>query len=118
MDLRISSRLPINDVQKAFSSAFPYLKVEFFKSSRTEPGLNDNFSTKEHQNLQPDDSIEITGDMKVRELEQALELLYPLHAQVFRLSGNIWIETFMTNDWTLTHQNEQGREITLSTGKK
>lgn len=63
-------------------------------------------------------SIEITGEMKVRELERALGKLFPLRAQVFRRSGNIWLETTMTDDWTLAQQNEHGREISASDNKK
>jgi hypothetical protein len=35
---------------------------------------------------------------------------------VFRKSGNLWLETTMTDDWTLQQQNDHGYEI--STGKK
>jgi len=34
-----------------------------------------------------------------------------LFAEVFRKSGNVWIETSLTNDWTLQQQNLEGEEI-------
>ncbi|MCC7526143.1 MAG: hypothetical protein IT250_15040 [Chitinophagaceae bacterium] len=113
MYLHISSKQPISDLQKAFSNTFPYLKIEFFKNK-------DNYEGRENANLKIEQevplhegSFDVTGEMKVSELEQALEFLFPLHARVFRLSGNIWLETSMTNDWTLAHQNEQGKEISF-----
>ena len=30
--------------------------------------------------------------------------------QVFRKAGNSWVLTTMTDDWTLAHQNEEGKE--------
>ncbi|HRN58379.1 MAG TPA: hypothetical protein PLL71_18090 [Agriterribacter sp.] len=115
MYLHISTEFPISDVQKAFSNTFPFLKIEFFKNRRgADHLLPGDHSMLEAQQKIREGSIEVTGDMKVSELEQALDKLFPLHAQVFRRSGNIWLETTMTNDWTLAHQNEHGREI--STG--
>lgn len=113
MFLKISSKQPISDLQKAFSTTFPYLKIEFFSSSDMHQAAENTNSSNEAEKPQREGSIDITGDMKVSELEQALEFLFPLHARVFRLSGNIWLETSMTNDWTLAHQNEQGKEISF-----
>ncbi len=118
MYLHISSKFPISDVQKAFSNTFPYLKIEFFKNQGIHHLLPGDRSMVEAQQKIREGSIEITGDMKVRELEQALDTLFPLHAQVFRRSGNIWLETTMTDDWTLAHQNEHGREISAPDKKK
>ncbi len=116
--MRISSKLPISDVQKTFSSTFPFLKIEFFKSNGMRPLLPGDHNIAEAQKKITEGSIEIVGEMKVRELEQALDKLFPLHAQVFRRSGNIWLETTMTDDWTLAQQNEHGREISASDNKK
>ncbi|HTN06992.1 hypothetical protein [Agriterribacter sp.] len=111
MYLYISPKHPISDVQKAFSNTFPFLKIEFFKNQGAHHLLPGDRSIAEAQEQTREGSIAITGDMKVRELEQALGKLFPLHAQVLRRSGNIWLETTMTDDWTLARQNEHGREI-------
>ena len=118
MHLHISSKLPISDVQKAFSSTFPYLKIEFFKNNSVHHLLPDDHNIAEAQKKITEGSIEITGEMKVRDLEQALGKLFPLRAHIFRRSGNIWLETTMTDDWTLAQQNEHGREISASGNKK
>jgi hypothetical protein len=53
--------------------------------------------------------------MKVKDLEKIFKDQFSLAMQVFRKSGNLWLETTMTDNWTLQQQNEHGREI--STGK-
>ena len=118
MHLRISSKLPISDVQKTFSSTFPFLKIEFFRSGSLHQLLPGDQDIREAEKKITEGSIEITGEMKVSELERALNRLFPLHAQVFRRSGNIWLETTMTDNWTLARQNEHGREISAPGSKK
>ncbi|MCO5236692.1 MAG: hypothetical protein M9933_10535 [Chitinophagaceae bacterium] len=109
MYLQITRKLTVGDVQKAFSSAFPFLKIEFL--NRSAGSYPDAGSTPADENL------EITGEMKVWQLEQALDKWYPFDARIFRRSGKIWLETTMTNDWTLERQNEHGREISLSVSR-
>ncbi|MBK6949217.1 MAG: hypothetical protein IPH16_15200 [Haliscomenobacter sp.] len=46
--------------------------------------------------------------MTVREFEQAFYDTYGLNVQVFRRSGNIWIQTTATDSWTLAEQNRKG----------
>lgn len=75
-------------------------------------------SIAEAQKMIREGSVAITGDVKVKDLERALNTLLPLHAQVFRRSGNIWLETTMTDNWTLAQQNEHGREISAPDKKK
>jgi hypothetical protein len=54
--------------------------------------------------------------MSVADLEKAFMNKFGLLTQVFRRSGNIWLETSITDGWSLRQQNALGREIT--TGKK
>ena len=53
--------------------------------------------------------------MSVADLEKAFMNKFGLLTQVFRRSGNIWLETSITDGWSLKQQNDLGREIT--TGK-
>ncbi|HET9431680.1 MAG TPA: hypothetical protein VFO70_10925 [Chitinophagaceae bacterium] len=117
MRLNISPSRLISDVQKDFNSEFPFLKIQFFQNRAFKPeSSNSNLipaSTnigKAQKELHEGD-IEINGSMKVNELEKILNDEYSLKAQIFRLSGTIWLETTMTDNWTLSQQNEHGREI-------
>jgi len=55
----------------------------------------------------------IEETMSVADLEKAFKDQFGLMAQVFRRSGNIWLETSITDKWSLKQQNELGKEITL-----
>jgi len=57
--------------------------------------------------------LDIKDAMSVLELENALIDEFGLSAQVYRKSGNIWLETTMTDNWTLKQQNDHGRELTI-----
>ena len=121
MQLRIATNRLISEVQEDFNSTFPFLKLEFFKNKPA--GTTDTEIPKiipHHRRIadfQPDAGegiIEINEKMKVRELETMLKDKYRLNAQVFRRSGNLWLQTTMTDGWTLENQNEHGMEISLS----
>ncbi len=48
--------------------------------------------------------------MSVDNLETYLEETFALHAQVFRKSGDIWLQTSVTDHWSLNDQNRNGAE--------
>jgi hypothetical protein len=118
MRLHIAPYRLISDIQTDFNEAFPFLKIEFFK--------NRSFSRSEfmaHQIIPShrkigdcqlailDGNIEIAEKMKVKDLEKIFKDQFTLAAQVFRKSGNLWLETTMTDNWSLQQQNDHGREI-------
>jgi len=49
-------------------------------------------------------------------LEICLQYEFGLPAQILRKSGNLWLETSMTNHWTLQQQNDHGRDIAMGFG--
>ena len=55
--------------------------------------------------------ITISPEMTVDELERGFDELYGLSVQVFRKSGKVWLETSVTDAWTLAKQNAQGEEL-------
>jgi hypothetical protein len=124
MHLRIAPNRLISDLQKEFNNAFPFLKIEFFQNRNQQlPAFTfqqiipHSRRIVEGQAAVTDGDIEITSDMKVKELEKIFKDQFALAAQVFRRSGNIWLETTMTDDWTLEQQNEHGREISTDSKK-
>lgn len=122
MRLRIAPDRLISDLQKEFNNAFPFLKIEFFQK-RILPAptlgqmLPHDKRIVEGQSAITDGDIEISSDMKVKDLEKIFKDKFSLAAQVFRRSGNLWLETTMTDDWTLGQQNEHGREISTDIKK-
>ncbi|MFM9943870.1 MAG: hypothetical protein ACKVQB_01415, partial [Bacteroidia bacterium] len=55
--------------------------------------------------------IVITPEMTVNDLEQSFGNTYGLGVQVFRQSGRVWLETTVTDSWTLKEQNSQGEDL-------
>lgn len=103
----------LKEVQEEFIMTYPFLKIEFFKKEATSP--EEKISGEEMARMGAKgflrDRIGITDDMKVGELERALEEQAGLPAQVLRKSGNLWMETRMTRHWTLRQQNDHGADI-------
>lgn len=118
MVLHIIPNRLISDLQKEFNDAFSFLKLEFFYNknlSRTELSstsiIPHNRKISDGQRANSTGEVEIDGEMKVGELENIFQKKFGLTAQVFRKSGNLWLETSMTDSWTLQQQNNHGREI-------
>ena len=44
------------------------------------------------------------------ELEVVFEDVFGLHVQIFRKSGDIWLQTSSTDHWTLEHHQEKAIE--------
>ena len=124
MNLRIAPNRLISDLQKDFNNAFPFLKLEFFRNRNQQIPvftfqqiLPYNNRIAEGQAAITDGDIEVNPDMRVKELEKIFQDQFSLAVQVFRRSGNLWLETTMTDNWTLRQQNEHGREISTDSKK-
>ncbi len=126
MLLRIAPNRLVSEVQDEFNQAFPYLKLEFFQD-RSKPkdknGVGVNKVVPHHKRIgdcQPkvvDGLCEIQDAMKVSDLEKKLKEQFGLNVQVFRHSGTIWLQTTITDNWTLQKQNEHGMELAHSSKK-
>lgn len=123
MVLTINDNQKLSDVKNEFNSFFPYLKLEFFKhkhgvnkgnpkSDMLSSDLTFNKARKKHS----EGTIVIKENMSVADLEQLFQEVFGISAQVFRKSGKSWIETSVTDDWSLKRQNEEGKELSSLTG--
>lgn len=125
MHLHITPDKLISDIQKEFSNRFPFLKLEFFQSRKhKQPGI---YPIKVLPNTQKIGEIQtgikvsdipVENTMKVKELENNFRDMFSLTVQVFRKSGNLWLETTMTDDWTLQQQNNHGKELSSDHKRK
>ena len=118
MHLHIAPNRLIADIQKDFNKAFPFLKIEFFKTrsfTRSDFMAHQIIPSErkigDGQLAITDGNIEVVEAMKVMDLEKIFKDQFSLAMQVFRKSGNLWLETTMTDNWTLQQQNDHGREI-------
>ncbi|MBN9385609.1 MAG: hypothetical protein J0H74_32950 [Chitinophagaceae bacterium] len=128
MNSQIARQLLIKEVQNEFSSAYPFLKIDFTRGKgekRTASGMahsgaagtvepmqgeHDEVANEKARKLLWDD-FGVTDDMKVSELELLLQYEFGLPAQLLRKSGKLWLETRMTQHWTLRQQDDHGRDM-------
>ncbi len=125
MQLKITPERHIGEIQKEFNDTFPFLKLEFFNNKSF---ARNNFSSRQiiprtrklgdGQTGIKEDLITIEEEMKVSDLENIFRDKFKLAVQVFRKSGNLWLETTMTDSWSLLQQNNHGREISTNKIKK
>ena len=119
MFLYISKDKTIQEVQQSFSSKYLFLKLEFYKVMNNDPALPvrkhlPHSFTLMAAGLKENGLIDINNDTTVASLEKIFFTKFGLNMQVSRKSGISWLETTMTDSWSLQKQNEHGREITLS----
>lgn len=113
MIIQIAQHKTLNETQEEFNKAYPFLRIEFYRNM--EPG----FARRHLQNsmlmvaagLKTNGEIEISDAMTVGELENDFLERFGLNVQLSRKSGNLWLETTMTDAWTLKQQNDHGREL-------
>jgi len=121
MQLNISEELLLSEIQHEFNRHYPFLKLVFFNAKRFARKLFTSSqvipATKKINEIQtgtPAGVITIANEMKVGELEEIFKNQFNLTVQVFRKSGNLWLETTMTDNWTLLQQNKHGSELSTS----
>ena len=116
--LMIDENQTIESLQREFNKCFTFLKIEFFR----EPCIKGKGKLKDQmimtnefisrlQRKEQFGKIEFANQTTVGELEQMFQDKFGLCMQVFRKSGNIWLETTSTDDWTLEQQNEEGKSL-------
>jgi hypothetical protein len=113
MVLPVLQNKTLQETQEEFNKAYPFLRIEFYRN--TEPG----FARRHLKNsmlltaagLKKNGELEINDSMKVGELENNFLEQFGLNVQVSRRSGTLWLETTMTDNWTLKQQNDHGREL-------
>ena len=119
MRLSVKEERLISEVQQDFSLTYPFLKIEFFKNGNTrreryafEKMIPHHLHVKDARSLNHGEGeLDFDDKTTVLDLEKAFMDQFGLSVQVFRRSGNLWLETTITDNWTLKQQNDHGREI-------
>lgn len=120
MKIRVSDDRKLSAIQADFNVLFPFLKVEFFKAPhKIGEGSMKSLIYENSKNVRDcrvrheDGDLTISADMTVNELEESFLKNFGLSVQVFRKSGNVWLETSATDNWTLRQQNDEGAELSM-----
>ncbi|MEO6914971.1 MAG: hypothetical protein ABI151_04350 [Chitinophagaceae bacterium] len=118
MTLEITIDRLIEDVQRDFSYMFPFLKIEFFrKGTRYRQTKEKTISLPVTQTIgsvfknNRKGRLEIVASTTVKDLERGCDEQFGIMVQLYRKSGTLWLETSMTDNWSMQQQNDRGSEI-------
>ena len=111
MTLSVTAERTVGEIQKDFSEAYPYLRIEFYKGNGKANEKIAQSSVRAAAGLDHNGQIEIDDSTTVGALEAAFRDKFGLKIQVARRSGILWLETTMTDKWTLKQQNDHGMEL-------
>lgn len=117
MSILVTNDKVLADIQREFSEKFSLLKLAFYSaehqagegssnqvlidSSKTIGELRDGDATTE---------FSIHGNLKTSSLEESWFDTFGFAVQVFRKSGDLWLQTTTTDDWTLSEQQKEAEE--------
>jgi hypothetical protein len=116
MEIYISEEAIIANIQDDFHRNYPFLKLEFYQQPHEE-----GESCRKEEKLSPDTPIDdirmihTFGWINISKHRTAAELEYDfrhnmgLSVQVMRKSGDMWVQTTKTDNWTLNQLNEEGK---------
>jgi hypothetical protein len=117
-EMVISKEKQLRQIQEEFQKQFPFLKLEFYsgfhklgEGSDKRDLLDSHLTVGEVCKLAQEKSIAINEMMKVSELEKAFKNVFGLSVQVFRKSNNLWLQTTITDGWSLLKQNQNAEEM-------
>lgn len=110
----------ISGIMEEFNTIFPYLKIEFFSEPPQAGGTSPAKIIKSHsrtlnecRTIHSKKNVSIIPCLTVADLQQVFLENYGLGVQIFRKSGKAWLETTVTEGWTLEEQNRQGEALSL-----
>jgi hypothetical protein len=113
--MKIDHRTKLSEIQEAFSKVFPHLRLAFYKTPHSA-----GEATSDREKLDPSNAIgdvstnlgsqhlSFDGMQSIHAFESMLATDLGLYAQVFRRSGNLWLQTTATDGWALDEANRKG----------
>lgn len=121
MELIIRPESRISDLQTGFTAIYPYLKVEFFrliitteKFAPRRQRVEGFVPVKKFCILLEPNQFPLDKTRTISDVEDNFRQVLGLATEIYRKSGQQWIETSLTEDWTLEHQNLEGEQMSTS----
>ena len=113
--MKISNNKKLKEIQNEFNKMFPFLKLEFYNEDQVAGEgsppmqlLNNERTIGEVSSKPIEEELDFDGQVKVKTLGQKFYELFGLNIQIFRKSGNMWLHTMSSDEWTLNQQNQKG----------
>ncbi len=112
--ISITKKQTIKSIQEAFSMIFSGLQIRFYQKEHAlaegSSKATEYATTKTLGEITPqlkEGKISLHDLQTVAQFEQMMETQFGLHVQVFRRSGDLWLQTTTSDYKTLKEQNEQ-----------
>jgi len=120
MEIKIIEDDIIRNIEQEFRKQYAYLKLQFYKNphgegepSPVKERLNAALPIEEVTMFHTAGKINTSPGRTVAQVEHDFYHFLGLCVQILRQSGDLWIETTGTDQWTLQQQNDKGREHSL-----
>lgn len=114
----INDKMKIYSIQEEFNAAYPYLRLGFCSKPKCVTGAsfynlmeNKNKTLGEIRRTNSLRGIIILPTMSVADLERGFKEVYGLNVLLYRKSGKAWLETSVTDSWSIEEQNMQGEAL-------
>lgn len=114
--ISIKDNQKLAEIKAAFNDHFPHLKIEFYKGTHEENEgsakkqlLDDELLLKDVRSNHTEGELSIDGHLKTSSFEQNFMNHFGVNVQVFRKSGNLWLQTIATDNWTLAEQEKEAQ---------
>ncbi|MBD3637062.1 MAG: hypothetical protein HUJ25_06915 [Crocinitomicaceae bacterium] len=115
--LKISDDKQLKEIKELFNAKFPHLKIEFFsedhnvgEASTYKSMYDDELYLSDIRSENTEGELSIDGHTKTSTFENNFKEKFGVNVQVWRKSGNMWLQTTTTDDWTLAEQERKGVE--------
>lgn len=111
--------MSLKDIQEGFNKEYPYLWIDFFSypsvgNTQARPEkISPDAIVRNVCQLDGSRSINIDGNTSVLELENSFCKILGVNVKLMRKSGNVWVGTPYTSNWTLDNQNSEGQQIIM-----
>lgn len=119
MSIRIEAGRIFEEIQKEFSDAYPYLKIEYVTSINSSGGkslkklcLCKKNCSKELCNGHT--AIIVNDNTTVADLVNQFQEIFDLRVKVLRKANNLWLPVSLTDSWTVERQNSAGKQFNAS----
>jgi hypothetical protein len=103
-ELTIDDTCSFQHVQYEFNERYPFLKIDFLR-----PSIGDRVQLFGRKRVRG--TINIEKQRTVDQITKDFEAIFGMSMMVSRRSGNLWVGTSLTTDWTLERQNGEGEII-------
>lgn len=120
MEIIITEDSTLAELNEQFQSHYPFLKLQFYENNVDpekhkevpgEPVKNYNRTVHDLIHGRVNATLSMNGQLHVNTFEKSWFEQAGIWCQVFRRSGNVWLQTTVTDDMTLRGVNQFGIEM-------